>query len=85
MRPIKLNRITAQIENGNYSDAIFEILNENIEDKERKNIHDEIISELRAYGYFIYKPDNIIGEEKITEMMMEIIPDYQKCNPPIIF
>lgn len=85
MKQTELNKITDLLEKGDYSLAIWKILMADMDSVERTRIHKELVTELQCNGYMAYKPDNIISEGQINSLIQSIIPDYQKCNPPLIF
>lgn len=85
MKQTELNRITDLLEKQDFSMAIWKILLLDMDEAERIRVHKELVTELQCNGYMVYKPDNIIAEGQINNLMQSIIPDYHKCNPPLIF
>ena len=85
MKQSELNRITDLIKEENFSMAIWTILLSDMNETERISIHKELVTELQCNGYLVYKPENIIAEGQINTLIQSLLPDYEKCNPPLIF
>lgn len=76
--------IVNRLQSGDISYALWNIFIQDIDNDERKRIHKELQDELQANGFVVFKPENILQEQKIYDYLRnEAVSDYDKIQIPM--